>query len=496
MPERLADAIDELMHPKGDERPPEPQIHPDPSRRRPRLIRNTPAAVIAVVVLAAAVAAGWATFWALGLPAVSDRLGLPTSWHLAIRIAAADFVGVVTGALVAWACRPPQTLRRGVRSFLTASRRRTTGIPLFASITAAVLIGLGLAAWATWAISGAVFKHATPATAVDVVKAALPAIAGVLIAVALVVVYRRQKDLERGQFAQRFGTATAQLGDSDVAVRIAGVSAMAAVADESPAFTRRQLCIDVLCGYLRLPYDPDSGANHLAEFVSTTTWSGTPPVTNIEEQRRQSIRQNDREVRKTIVRVISRHLQDNADTSWSANDFDFAGVLFEDASFAGARFGGRHVSFAGATFSGPKTSFDGAEFNAEYVSFDGAKFQSDTTTFGGSRFRARPPLSTGPRSAAAPHSTNRDSPANSSRFVEPASPARKRRFGPQSSSAYMQRSTHPRTGRTSNLTGRTSRQGSTQVIPRCITPRPWPPNFMWLMGGRSTAQWRAADLGG
>jgi hypothetical protein len=69
-----------------------------------------------------------------------------------------------------------------------------------------------------------------------VVKAALPPIAGAVIAVALVVVYRRQNDTERAQFAQRFGSASTQLGDSDTAVRIADVYAMAAAADEGAVF--------------------------------------------------------------------------------------------------------------------------------------------------------------------------------------------------------------------------------------------------------------------
>lgn len=41
--------------------------------------------------------------------------------------------------------------------------------------------------------------------------------------VALVVAYRHQSDLEDGRFIERFGAAAAQLGDTDVAVRIAGV---------------------------------------------------------------------------------------------------------------------------------------------------------------------------------------------------------------------------------------------------------------------------------
>jgi hypothetical protein len=378
MPERLADAIDELAQPN---RPPqeEPQIHADPALRRPRLLRNTPAAVALVIAGVAAVAAAVAKFWALGLPAVSDRLGF-LSDGLAPRIALAAVAGMVVGVLVTWAFRPWRTVRGAARSRLVALRRRTARVPLFVSVTLAVLL--------TRAIGGVFVMDATPSTAVDVVKAASPAIAAVVIAVALVVAYRRQRDAERAQFEKRFGAASAQLGDSDVAVRVAGVYAMAAVADESPAFARRQQCIDVLCGYLRLPYDPDSGDNNLTEFVSTTTWAAQPPATHIEELRRQHIRQNDREVRNTIIRVLARHLKAKAETSWSGNDFDFSGVLFESAVFDRAKFSGRYVSFDGATFAAEDTSFEGATFSAEEVSFDRAEFGADTS-FAGAEFQSR-----------------------------------------------------------------------------------------------------------
>jgi membrane associated rhomboid family serine protease len=190
---------------------------------------------------------GLGGFLGLGLSAVSERPGLSIAGRLPVRAAAAAVVGIIVGGLLAWAFRPAQTLRRTARTWGTAARRRTPRIPLFGSLTAAVVIGVG-AALATWIISGAVFTHGARAADVDVIEAALPAIAGAVIAVALVVVYRRQNDTERAQFAQRFGSASTQLGDSDTAVRIAGVYATAASADESAVFARRQQCIDVLCG--------------------------------------------------------------------------------------------------------------------------------------------------------------------------------------------------------------------------------------------------------
>jgi hypothetical protein len=383
-----------------------------------------------------------------------------------VRIAAAAVVAVVVGGLLAWALRPAQALGRTARTWGTAARRRTPRIPLFGSLTAAVVIGFGLAALASWTAGGVLFERATSAGAVDVVKASLPTIAGVVIAVALVVVYRRQKDTERTQFAQRFGAASAQLGDSDTAVRIARVYAMAA-ADESPVFSRRQQPIDVLCGYLRLPYDPDSGSNNLSEFVSTTTWSATPPAVNIEETRRQAVRQNDREVCDTIVRVLSQRLSATADTSWSGNDFDLTGVLFEDAWFVGARFSGRHVWFDGAVFSGPNASFEDVKFNAEVVSFDGATFTGKDTSFDEARFAGeyvsfrRVGFSSGQTS-----------------------------FGSAVFKCLRASFDAPAEWKNVEFDWDNPPSGSQPAVPRCITPRPRPPSLVAKESGTSS---RPAD---
>src|SRR5215831_13951339 len=58
---------------------------------------------------------------------------------------------------------------------------------------------------------------------------------------------------------ERFATAAEQLGSDKPAIRLAGVHAMAGLADDWEA--NRQTCIDVLCAYLRMPYEPDPGDN-------------------------------------------------------------------------------------------------------------------------------------------------------------------------------------------------------------------------------------------
>jgi hypothetical protein len=108
MPERVADAIEEIARPNRDDQQEKPQIQADPAVRRPGLIRNTPAAIVAVIVLAGAVASGWAVFWALGLTAVSGRPAVSIAGRLPIRLVAAAVVAVIVGGLLAWAFRPIQ----------------------------------------------------------------------------------------------------------------------------------------------------------------------------------------------------------------------------------------------------------------------------------------------------------------------------------------------------------------------------------------------------
>ena len=269
---------------------------------------------------------------------------------------------------------------------------------------------------------------------------------------------------------------------------------MAAAADESPVFARRQQCIDVLCGYLRLPYEPDSGSNHLSEFVSTTTWSATPPAVNIEETRRQAVRQNDREVRDTIVRALAQRVSRAADTSWSGNDFDFTGVLFEDAWFAGARFSGRNVWFDGAVFSGPNTSFEDAVFNTEVVSFDGAAFESDAI-FAGATFRAR--------SVSFNEATfgGKETSFDDARFLGEYVSFRRVAFSTEATSfgraafkCLRASFDAPAERKNVGFDWDNPAGGTQPAVPRCITLRPWPPYLVRQESGSGTDD-RDDDLG-
>lgn len=254
--------------------------------------------------------------------------------------------------------------------------RRVQRSALLLSVVFAVLGGLGIAGLAWWVLWLALGARAQAPNQVDLTKIALSITAGVGGAVALVVAYRRQRDNERGRFTEQFGAAAKQLGDPDVAVRIAGVYAMAGVADEFGSASRRQQCVDVLCGYLRLPYEPDAGANHLVSRSETIEEDG------VRREVKYQLRQNDRQVRRAIVDVIVAHVRPSAEVSWSSCNFDFSDAVLEDSDFRYAVFAGERTYFARAVFTGNRaTTFEFARFIGRYVSFRGCAFRGATTLF-------------------------------------------------------------------------------------------------------------------
>ncbi|MGW7611874.1 hypothetical protein ACWGKW_32405 [Streptomyces sp. NPDC054766] len=153
----------------------------------------------------------------------------------------------------------------------------------------------------------------------NVIKISFAVAAGSGGVIALVIAYRRQRiteeDNERARevhlreerrlLNERFATATAQLGHEKSAVRLAGVYAVASLADDWNE--QQQTCIDVLCAYVRMPYrQNDESADRYVE---------------------------EKQVRDTIMRVISRHLLQ--EPGWRGCTFDFSGATMDGFQLSG-----------------------------------------------------------------------------------------------------------------------------------------------------------------
>lgn len=199
---------------------------------------------------------------------------------------------------------------------------------------------------------------------------------------------RDKRDLEIArarQFTESFAAAAAQLGKPSAAERIAGVYALSGLADE---YTEKaQQCLDVLCGYLRLPWDPDLDSSSPAGRENST----------LDESGRTSkgptlgaVATHDAEVRKTIVEAIRVHLLAPEDErTWAKLSIDLRGARLLDARFTNAVFGGTYTSFDGARFEGDRTSFLGTRFQGQVTTFKGSTFAARHTSFSQAIFNGR-----------------------------------------------------------------------------------------------------------
>jgi uncharacterized protein YjbI with pentapeptide repeats len=163
---------------------------------------------------------------------------------------------------------------------------------------------------------------------------------------------------------ERFATAAGQLGSERPAVRLAGVYAMAGLADDWEE--NRQPCVDVLCAYLRMPYERNPGKG-----------APEPELLAFEANR---------EVRHTVIRVITQHLKRDAKIPWQCLNFDFTGVVFDGGDFASARFSSGKVIFRDTRFRDGEVHFNAAEFSGAEVDFTGAHFSGGTVHFRNAQF--------------------------------------------------------------------------------------------------------------
>ena len=135
----------------------------------------------------------------------------------------------------------------------------------------------------------------------------------------------------------RFTTITTQLADPAPAIRTAAISALEALADDwldrnKPRET--QACINVLCDYLRTPYEPPTRNPHLRKATRRTHRTKYDYTDTTHEYPH-----DDLDTRHAIVRIITAHLQPGHDHSWSAFDYDLTGAYLHDANLTGATLG-------------------------------------------------------------------------------------------------------------------------------------------------------------
>lgn len=238
--------------------------------------------------------------------------------------------------------------------------------PLWVAVAGVLAWSIYLRLWAVAAARPGPNSPPPSIDSLDVIKATIT-VAGFVGAVLVGVYgYRKQRLVEgeahradAEQFARRYTSAADQLGHEKAAVRLAGVYAMARLADDW--YEQRQVCIDVLCAYLRMPYEPNTAS--------------------------EKHREGEREVRHTIIRLIRDHLRDPSDpATWCGHDLNFTNATFDGGDFDGAKFTEGTISFRRAQFTDGSVYFGYAKFISAIVSFRGAKFADGKVSFDGAKF--------------------------------------------------------------------------------------------------------------
>jgi uncharacterized protein YjbI with pentapeptide repeats len=223
-------------------------------------------------------------------------------------------------------------------------------------------------------------------------------------------VEQRKSDAER-ELRARFSQAVSLLSDVGRATtRQAGVYALGALADDWDNFGRRderQVCIDVLCGYLRSAWDPrgetsgdekrirsaafDLIATHLRPGSGAVDWNGA--MFNLQGSM-IAFETNFRGITLTSGALdLRRSTFDGAIASFAGSSFK-GGTMQMDQ----ARFSDCEIRFESCTFDGTDVSFvDSKLINAQFwmtnialeggsLSFSGTELLDGGIRFGGSRF--------------------------------------------------------------------------------------------------------------
>jgi uncharacterized protein YjbI with pentapeptide repeats len=243
----------------------------------------------------------------------------------------------------------------------------------------------------------------------DVRTTLVQALAGLAVAGGLLVTYRtyRQNRAEQDRTYERelYAKAVEQLGHEKAPVRLGALYSLERLAEDKPE--RRQIIVDVICAYLRMPFSPATPASKLkpgnTEDLKVTESHTTDGISDAWQQERQ--------VRLTAQRVLGEHLRmglvehrrkDRVKEQRSSDplnphfwpdirldlvgatliDFNLQAGVIADADFSGAVFTG-DAQFGRVIFGGT-AAFSGATFN-DVAWFGDATFSRDAwfdeTTF-------------------------------------------------------------------------------------------------------------------
>jgi uncharacterized protein YjbI with pentapeptide repeats len=203
---------------------------------------------------------------------------------------------------------------------------------------------------------------------------------------AIEIAWRDAHDATQRRITDLYCRAVEQLGHANAAVRLGGLYSLERLAQEHSE--HRQTVVDVICAYLRMPFQVPAGAGTALGLVARSS-AITPAAEAIEQDTHGESRQ-EFQVRLAAQRMLARHLDGSIGPGKPAASFwdavridlngavlvglDFSGCRLDQADFRNAQFS-REASFDGTYFTGT-TRFDEAVFNGN-ARFSRARFEGN-----------------------------------------------------------------------------------------------------------------------
>lgn len=146
-------------------------------------------------------------------------------------------------------------------------------------------------------------------------------------------------DASERRVTDLYTKAVEQLGSDKAPVRLGGIHALERLADDHGK--HRQVVVDILCSYLRMPFSPP--LNELRQRIRSTS------LKKLDDKVRTQL--SELEVRVTAQQVLQRHLRKSSGTTsgrehWSGMDVDLKGATLVDFDFAGCDVNLAEFSYA------------------------------------------------------------------------------------------------------------------------------------------------------
>jgi uncharacterized protein YjbI with pentapeptide repeats len=286
-----------------------------------------------------------------------------------------------------------------VTKVVSSSRKQVRPIRL-TTVIAAVLPAIALSAIAMTLLLAVANRSTGDRTSarIEAIKVGLTVAAGTIGLAGLLLAVRRQWLSERAQihveddaaekrFTDIYAKAVEHLGSERAEVRLGGLYALDRLCASYPTY--RQAVINIICGYLRMPFDPLPRRDP-DELFEESRWRAKAAMDS-EDSTETLGRKREVEVRLTAQQILANRLRRRSEMSFASQgptefapldidlrgatliDFDLSSCTVNSGHFEGARFVG--MTFIENSVFRRQAHFDLARFE-KLVYFTNSRFEN------------------------------------------------------------------------------------------------------------------------